>query len=305
MKDTVKYIKLKIDETKSHGLEKIHEPKLVTHESKPITVVSDGRRVDNGYIGFQSPYISLLPDDSSSIHLIWKGKEHDTELSKKHIRKSLTILDKKEGVDVILLTGGEHLHPYTTESTSTVNDDELNKYGGYCLARDIAGVELLEFAEKHNKTVISICRGMQLTINYFSNKTIKPRDHNQYIHTVIPGETDPILQLHKVKSILPKELKDRFPIIPEISIVNSAHAQGILLSDLTENSLSILRNNGWMPWLVADIEGIDEQNQVVEGWIRTNNDKITGVALQFHPERDYSPEENKKVREFIKRVIVS
>lgn len=75
--------------------------------------------------------------------------------------------------DGILLTGG----------------NDLYKYGGNAEQRDEVEAYLIQYAIRNKISVIGVCRGMQMIVDYFGGKLEKVENHVAVQHSII-GDTD-------------------------------------------------------------------------------------------------------------------
>lgn len=270
-----------------------------------IDSVTDGRRTGLG-IGFQTPYFSVVPK-GTDIQLFWIGNNVDEVKARSKLQYQLQKEYEKGHINNLVLTGGEHVHPNISGTKRKVDIEELQKYGDYDIARDIVGEELLKLADQKHLPIIAICRGSQLALNHYSDKLTSPGDHEQqdYHSFIRTPEGKVILRQHAVKDILPDELRNNLNMKPPfVSDVNSAHAQGYRVCDISEEAMKHLHDNGWYPWLIAYIPGIAQEQQVIEGWLRVEGNKLTGVMTQFHPERQ-NDENGERVRQFMREIILA
>jgi anthranilate/para-aminobenzoate synthase component II len=301
-------IALAVREDIFSGSFQIKPPSTTSSDIPDFFAITDGRRFRSydgdrdthtkqygSLLGFQQNYASVLPRDTP-IEVFWAGSDVNVDdamgVTANRLRKAAA-----RGNTVVLLTGGEHISEELTGSESDVNQDEVKIYG-YDIQRDIVGYEILRLVEDEGLPIIAICRGSQMALNYFTGRDVKPVDHKQEeFHSIIElPDGGEIYNKHAVRNVFPNELKDmlreRFEIeIPEVNIVNSAHAQGVKVKEIDEGKMNKLRKNGWHPWLVANIPDIDENEQTYEAWLRIDEDtgKITGIMTQFHPERPDAP----------------
>jgi hypothetical protein len=299
----IPHVSRPISEAELVGSERFLPHGEVTRRSSYVspTVLTDGRRLGEG-IGFQTSYLSLLPD-GTTVDVFWAGRNADRVTSGNALQRILP--EKALPRNIILLTGGEHLHPETTGTQREADSHKLREYGEPDMARDTVGLALLDHAEVSNSPTILICRGSQLAIHYYSNGYAIPGDHDQDHHDKILTPDGVILKQHGVTDIFPDELRKIVGVqLPIVGEVNSAHAQGYRLRDISGVAMEKLNANGWYPWLLANIPEVDPRDQTYEGWLRIQDGRISGVMAQFHPEVQ-DDMHGDAVRRFIREVTLA
>ena len=184
------------------------------------------------------------------ISVTGNGKNYVKALKK--VGVNATIYTGKENLnthDVLLLGGGEDVHPYFFNETF-LGTEKVN------ILRDVTEFILIEQFLCANKPIIAICRGFQV-VNVYLCGTLYQHLKNAQFHRSNNNKDI----YHKVTSVDGSVIKS---IYGKTFIVNSYHHQAI----------KVLSNN-----LNANCYSVDG---VIEG---AENKKLKILCTQFHPER--------------------
>ena len=142
-----------------------------------------------------------------------------------------------DGVDGVILTGGQDINPatYGEQNTDSVNCD---------ISRDMNELNIISYCSKFEIPLLGICRGFQLLSVWLSENKSAPLKMLQDIDGHVQDDFYiPDNGIHHSVSVVGKENNWLYPLglsyLPGFMYVNSRHHQAVVLSGDPKDNLEI------------------------------------------------------------------
>lgn len=223
----------------------------------------------------KKPIIGVMPlvdDDKESLWMLPGYMDGIQQLGGIPIMFPLTndedeIIELVKMCDGILFTGGHDVSP------QMYNEEKSNKCGSTCVLRDMMETYVLKHAMNMNKSILGICRGIQIINVLFGGS----------LYQDLPSETESIIEHHMIKPYDKEQHKIK--IINDTPLFKLLKKEVIGVNSYHHQAIKTLADN--LQVMAKAEDGIVEAIYVPDYkflW-----------AVQWHPEFSYKIDSNSRL----------